>query len=156
MVDLANLESNVDKLDIDKIKNILTKIDKLDASKLLTVPVDLSKLSDVGKNDLVKKNVYNTKIKNIANKIPGITNLATTTALTGIENEMLNVSNLVKKTDYNTKIIEIQNKITANYDHDKHVTTQEFDKLTSENFTAKLKQANLASKNDATNFAKKR
>ena len=34
MVDLANLESNVDKLDIDKIKNVLTKIDKLDASKL--------------------------------------------------------------------------------------------------------------------------
>ena len=55
MIDLANLESNVDKLDIDKIKNVLTKIDKLDASKLLTVPVDLSKLSDVGKNDLVKK-----------------------------------------------------------------------------------------------------
>ena len=55
MVDLANLESNVDKLDIDKIKNVLTKIDKLDASKLLTVPVDLCKLSDVGKNDFVKK-----------------------------------------------------------------------------------------------------
>ena len=31
------------------------------------------------------------KIKNIENKIPGITNLATTTALTGIENEILNL-----------------------------------------------------------------
>ena len=104
---------------------------------------------------LKKKNVYNTKIKNTENKISGITNLATTAALTGIENEIFNVSNLVKKTDYNTKIIEIKNKITASYDHDKHVTTQEFDKLTSENFTAKLKQVNLASKNDIAKFVKK-
>ena len=70
-------------------------------------------------------------------------------------NILIYVSNLVKKTDYNTKIIEIQNKITTNYDHDKHVTTQEFDKLTSENFTAKLKQVNLASKNDIAKFVKK-
>ena len=35
------------------------------------------------------------------------------------------------------------------------ITTQEFNKLTSENFTAKLKQENLASKNDITNFVKK-
>ena len=45
-----------------------------------------------------------------------------------------------KKTDYNTKISEIQNKITADHDYDKYITTQEFNKLTSENFTARLKQ----------------
>ena len=33
--------------------------------------------------------------------------------------------------------------------------TQEFNKLTSENFTARLKQANLVSKNDIVNFVKK-
>ena len=51
-VDLANLKSNVDKLDIDKLKNILinltnleSKVDKLDVDKLIPVPVDLSKLS---------------------------------------------------------------------------------------------------------------
>ena len=38
--DLANLKTDVDKLDIDK---------------LTPVPVDLSKLSDVVKNDVVKK-----------------------------------------------------------------------------------------------------
>ena len=37
-------------------------------------------------------------------KIPNITNLATITALTAVENKIPNVSNLVKKADYNTKI----------------------------------------------------
>ena len=75
-VDLANLNSYVDKLDIDKLKNLPTnlnnlknKADKLDVDKLVPVPVDLSKLSDVVKND-VRKDVYNTKIKNIEDKIP--------------------------------------------------------------------------------------
>ena len=58
--------------------------------------------------------------------------------------------NFVKKTDYNTKITEIENKITTDHDHDKYITTQEFNKLTSEYFTAKLKQANLA--NNLINF----
>ena len=39
-----------------------------------------------------------------------ITNLATTTALTAVENKIPNVNNLVKKTDYNTKINEIVKK----------------------------------------------
>ena len=42
--------------------------------------------------------------------------------------------------------------ITANRDHDKYITTQEFNKLTTENFTTILKQANLASKNDVANL----
>ena len=55
---------------------------------------------------------------------------------------------LSKKADYNTKISEIENKITSDHDHDKHITTQEFNKLTSENITARLKQANLTCNND--------
>ena len=39
-VDLANLKSDIDDLDIDKLK---------------TVPADLSKLSNVVKNDVFKK-----------------------------------------------------------------------------------------------------
>ena len=38
--------------------------------------------------------------------------------------------------------------------HDKYITTQEFNKLTVENFAARLKQANLASKNDIADFIK--
>ena len=46
------------------------------------------------------------------------------------------------------------NKIT-DHDHDKYITTPEFNKLTSENSAAKLKQLNLATKSDIANFAKK-
>ena len=59
---LASLKTEVDKLDIDKLKslpnnlsNLKTKVDKLDIDKLVTVPVDLSKLTNVVKNEVVKK-----------------------------------------------------------------------------------------------------
>ena len=64
--DLANLKSDVDKLDIDKLKNVpcclsslKSKVDKLDIGKLETTLVDLSKLSNIVKNDAVKKTEYN-------------------------------------------------------------------------------------------------
>ena len=65
-----------------------------------------------------------------------------------------NVSNLVEKTYYNEKISEIENKITTDHNHDKHITTQKFNKLTTENFSARLKQPKLASKINISNFLK--
>ena len=53
-----------------------------------------------------------------------------------------------KNTDHNTQICEIENEITTDHNHDKYITTQEFNNLTSENFTARLSKTNLASKND--------
>ena len=44
-----------------------TEVDKLDIDKLATVPVDLSKLSNVVKNDVVKKNVYDKLIAKVNN-----------------------------------------------------------------------------------------
>ena len=107
--DLANLKSDVDKLDIGKLKTVLTnfsnlksKVDKLDADKLVTVPVDLSKLSDAVKDDVVKKDLYNAKIKNIEDKIPDVTDLATNTLLNikinGFKNETPSITNLVTTT----------------------------------------------------------
>ena len=94
-------------------------------------------------------------LNEVKNKILNITNLATITALTAVENKIANVSNLVKKTDYKKKISEIKNKITTDHDHDKYITTQEFNKLISDNFTARLKQAYLTRKSDIVNFVKK-
>ena len=76
-----------------------SKLNKLDVDKLVPVPVDLSKLSDVVKNDVIKKDVYNAKIKNTEDQIPTITNLATKTALNAVENKIPSVGYLVKKTD---------------------------------------------------------
>ena len=59
-----------------------SNVDKLDDDKLVPVPVDLSKLSDVVKNDVVKKD--------IEDKIPDITNLTTNTTLNVKINEAKN------------------------------------------------------------------
>ena len=61
-----------------------------------------------------------------------------------VENKISNTSSLVTTTALNTKISEVENKIP---DHAKYITTQEFNKLTTENFTARLKQADLMKKN---------
>ena len=45
------------------------KVNNLDVDKLVTISVDLSKLSGVVKNDVVKKDAYNAKLKNIEDKI---------------------------------------------------------------------------------------
>ena len=93
--DLGSFKSDVDKLDMDKLKNLPSslsnferEVDKLDVDILVPVPVDLSKPSDVIKKDFVKKDVYNTKIKNIEDKIFDITSLATNTTLNAKINEV--------------------------------------------------------------------
>ena len=83
-VDSANLKSNVDKVDIDKLKNLSnlkSKVDKLNVDKLVHVLIDLSKPSDVVNNGVIKKDVCNAKIKNIEDKIPDITNFADNASL---------------------------------------------------------------------------
>ena len=202
-VDLSN---NATKTDIKNISlvdvssfalktnlaNLKTEVDKLDIDKLAPVPVDLSKLSDVVKNDVVKKDVYNklvtkvdnidtsgfvlktkhdtdkselenkipdvadfvkktdynAKITDIEGKIPDVTNLATKTALTTVENKTPSLSNLVKTTDYDTKVTEIKKKLT-NHNHDKYITTPEFNTLAADVFNVRLAQANLITE---TNF----
>ena len=49
------------------LANLKTEIDKLDIDKLATVPVDLSKLSNVVKNDVVKKTVYDKLVAKVDN-----------------------------------------------------------------------------------------
>ena len=55
-----------------------------------------------------------------------------------------------KKTDYNTKISEIEKKIT-DHNHDKYITSREFNKLTLKKFTGRLAQGNLVPKTDFDN-----
>ena len=99
-----------------------SKAGKLYVDKLVPVLVDLSKLSDAVKDAVVRKDWYKAKIKNTEEKILGtditnlatkttlnakinevkgeianITNIATTAALTAVENKILSVNDLVKK-----------------------------------------------------------
>ena len=73
-VDLSNYSTKTDLknvTDVDTLSFALkanlasrkTEVDKLDVDKLVPVPIDLSKLSDVVKNDVVKKVVYDKLVK---------------------------------------------------------------------------------------------
>ena len=123
-VDLASLKSNVDKLDIDKLKNVPTnlsnlksEVGKLDFDKLLLVPVNLSKLSHIVKNDGVKKDVYNAEIKDIEDRIPDITNVASKTTPNAKMNEakgdIPTITNLATKTTLNAKINEVKSEMSS-------------------------------------------
>ena len=112
------------------LANLKTEADKLDIDKLAPVPVDLNKLSDVVKNDAGKKVVYDklaTKVNNIdtrdfilitkyqtgktklEKKIPDVTNFVKKTKLTELENKIPDVSNLATKTALTT----VENKIPS-------------------------------------------
>ena len=112
-VDLANLKLDVDKLDIEKLKNVptnlnnlKTKVDKLDVDtftyvNLATNTTLNAKINKVKKEitkitNIATTTALNTKINDIKNKMTNISNLATSTiALTAVENKIPNVSNLV-------------------------------------------------------------
>ena len=65
-----------------------SEVDELD--KLVPIPVDLSKLSDAIKNNVVRKHLWNAKIKNIEDKMSDITDLVTNTTLNAEINEFKN------------------------------------------------------------------
>ena len=95
------------------LANLKTEVDKFDIDKLVFVPVDLSKLSDVVKNDVVKKDVYDklvTKVNNIDTS-GFVFKTKYDTDKSELESKILDTSGLVKKTDYNTKFTEIESKI---------------------------------------------
>ena len=75
------------KTNLASLKN---EVDKLDIDKLVPVPVDLSKLSYVVKNDVVKKTVYDKLVAKVNN---------------------IDTSDLVLKTNYNTDKVQLENKI---------------------------------------------
>ena len=91
------------------LASLKTEDDKLGIDKLAPVPGDLSKLSDVVKNDVVKKTVYDklvTKVNNIdTNDI--VLKTKYQTDKTEIENKIPDVADFVKK----AKITELGNKI---------------------------------------------
>ena len=151
---LASLRTEVDKLDIHKlvpvpvdlrklndVKNdvydkLVAKVNGIDTSRfILKTKYDTDKSELENKipdtSGLAKKTDNDAKIADIEGKIPDISNLATKTASTTVENKISSVSNLVKKTNCDTKITEIENKLN-NHNHDKYITTPEFNTLAAD------------------------
>ena len=70
------------------LSNLENEVDQLNVDILVPVPLVLSKLSEVIKSYIVNDGLYNVKIKNIEDKIPYITNLATNTTRNAKINEV--------------------------------------------------------------------
>ena len=88
-----------------------TEIDKIDTDKLKTTPADLAKLSNVVKNDVVKKSDYNTKVTSIESQVAGVTkntldNLGDITKLKAID-----TSSFALKTKLASDVTTLENKI---------------------------------------------
>ena len=93
---LAALKSEVDKIDVDKLK---------------TAPVDLAKLTNAIENDLVKKTVYNTKVTSTETQIAGLTkntvdNLADITKFKAID-----INSFVTRTKFSADTNALDDKI---------------------------------------------
>ena len=99
------------KINSGNLCNLKSKVDKLDVDKLVPAPADLSKLSDLVKNDVVKKHVYNAKIQDIEHKIPDITNSVTNSThnakINELKNERPSITNLATTVALNTIINKV-------------------------------------------------
>ena len=123
-VDLSNYATKVDIKNIShadtsgfelktNLATLKTEADKLDIDKLVPVPVDLSKLSNIVKNDVVKKDAFDKLVAKV-NSIDTSGFVLKTkydTDKSELENKIPDTRGLVKKTDYNTKITEIESKM---------------------------------------------
>ena len=121
-LDLANYATkddvkNITHLDVSSFMSktnlaaLKTEIDKIDVDKLKTAPVDLAKLTNAVENDLVKKTDYNTKVTSIESQIAGVTkntldNLGDITKLKAVD-----TSNFVLKTKLASDVTTLENKI---------------------------------------------
>ena len=140
-VDLSNYATKTNLINVTHVDTssfvlktnlagLKTEVDKLDIDKLAPVPVDLSKLSDDVKNDVVKKTVYHklvAKVNNISTsdfvlknkyntdktelvkKIPNVTDFVKKGKLTELENKIPDVSSLATKAALTT----VENKILS-------------------------------------------
>ena len=137
----TDVSSFASKTNLSALK---TEVDKIDVDKLKTVSDDLAKLSNVVKNEVVKKtdfsaddyvkktkfssdiNSLDDKIDKVEKKIPGVSSLETkrnvTTLVKNLDNRIdgLKIKEYAKKTilsnylltsDFNTKSTELENKI---------------------------------------------
>ena len=106
-VDLSNYATKTDVENISHADtssfalktNLANLVDKLDIDKLVPVPVDLSKQSDVVKNDVVKKTVYDKLVAKVNNIDTSWFDLKTKYDMgkSQLENKIPDVTDFVKK-----------------------------------------------------------
>ena len=121
-LDLANYATktdlkNITHVDVSSFTSktnlaaLKTEVDKIDVDKLKTAPTDLAKLSNVVKNDVFKKTDYNDKVTIIESQIAGV-NKNTADNLNDITKlKAVDTSNFVLKTTFSADINTLDDKI---------------------------------------------
>ena len=133
-----------------------TEVDKIDVDKLKTVPDDLAKLSNVVKNEVVKKtdfsadtyvtrtkfstntNALDDKIDKVEKKIPDISSLETKRNVTTLVNNLNNRIDSLKINDYVKKTTLSNYMLTSNFN------------TTSTELESKIKDADIIAKSAVT------
>ena len=104
---LANLKTEIDKLDIDKLVPDPTDLSKLinvvknDVDKKTLYDKLVAKVDDIDTNDFVLKTKYTDKSE-LENKIADVTDFVKKAKLTESENKIPDISNLATKTALTT------------------------------------------------------
>ena len=122
-VDLSNYATKADLNNISHVDtssfahktnlaSLKTEADKLNIDKLVTAPVDLSKWSNVAKNEVAKKTVYDQLVAKVNNIDTSGFVLKTKYCADKLKLN-LDTSNFVKKLDYNVNVSEIEGKIPS-------------------------------------------
>ena len=123
-VDLSNYATKADIENISHVDSssfalktnlasLKTEVDKLEIDKLVPIPVDLSKVSDAVKNDVLEKDVYDKLVARV-NSIDTSGFVLKTkydTDKSELENKIPDRSGLVKRANYDAKIAETEDKL---------------------------------------------
>ena len=88
-----------------------TEVDQIDVAKLKTTPTDLAKLSNVVKNDVVKKTDYNAKVTSIEGQIAGVTKYTTDKLADITKLKAIDTNSFVNKTKFSADINTLDDKI---------------------------------------------
>ena len=123
-------------LKITVYDKLVAKVNSIDTSGfVLKTKYDTDKSEIENKipdtSGLVKKTDGNAKITEIEGKIQSTSSLATNAALTTVENKIPNINSLIRKTDYDLKITKLE-KTLNDHNHDKYITTPEFNTLAAD------------------------
>ena len=121
-LDLANYSTktdlkNITHVDVSSFASktnlaaLKTEVDKIAVDKLKTTPTDLAKLSNVVKNDVVKKTDYNAKVTSIESQIAGVTKNTTDNLNDITKAKAVDTSDFVLKTKFSADINTLDDKI---------------------------------------------
>ena len=114
------------------LASLKSEVDKLGIGKLVPVPVDLSKLDDVLKNDIIKKTVYDELVAKVNN---------------------IDTSNFVLKTSYNADKTELEKKSPDATDFVKKVKLTELENKIPDISNLAIKAALIAAENKIPNVS---